>query len=149
MALTDLSKAPRNVAIPDKAIGVWVIPDLNVRIPVYSYKLSNPQAVVDAEKSACWQPYCNAYLLSDHAGSEGSWYMERVTLDMEAYFVRPTYTMMYRCYALFRADKYSWGYTQNGSMVMPRSSKDILCSSCVDSKGKEVYLAQFKEVMKV
>lgn len=148
---TDLTKVPKNVIIPEKALGVWEIPDIKVSIPVYSWKLnpSNPQKITDAKKSACWQPYCNANIISDHAGSEGTWYMEKITLDMDAYYVKPTGIMHYVCYTLLRCDYHSWGYTQNGAMVMPRSSKDIICASCVDRTGKEAYLAIFKEAGKV
>ena len=150
--LTDLSKIPWNVIIPDKALGLWTIPDLEISIPVYSWKTNpaNTQAIVDAENSACWAPYCNGGLISDHADSvsncgKGIWRMERVTLDMLAVYIRPDYKMAYRCYALYKADYHTWGYTINGSMVVPRSSKEMLCVSCVDHTGKQVYLAAFKE----
>lgn len=148
---TDLSRIPLGTKIPDKAIGVWTIPKLQISVPVYSWKLNpgNPQKITDDPDSACWQPYCNAYIISDHAGSNGVWLMEKITLDTDAYFVKPTGTVKYSCYALYRADYHSWGYTQNGAVVVPRSSKDILCASCVDSSGKEAYLAVFKEVGRV
>ena len=145
--LTDLSKISKKPDIPDKAMGVWQIPDLNVSIPVYSWTLDryNSQRIVDAENSACHQPYCQANIISDHAGSNGTWYMNRVTLDMQAFFVKKDVTVKYVCYELCKADWHAWGYTINGSMVLPKSSKDIVCASCVDSTGKTVYLALFKE----
>ncbi len=149
--LTDLTKVPWNVPIPDKAIGVWVIPDLGVKVPVYkdTHSIQKNAQIVDAENSALYQPYLQAYIISDHAGSSDTWFMEKATLDMDAYFVRPYGTTHYSCYILLRADYHTWGYTQNGQMVMPRSSKDIVCVSCVDSKGKEVYMAIFREAGKV
>ena len=145
--LTDLTKIRVKPTIPDKALGVWQIPDIKVSIPVYSNTMYryDPQKIVDAENSACYQPYCQAYAIYDHAGSNGTWFMNKVTLDMDAYFVKKDVTIKYVCYELCKADKHSWGYTINGQMVMPKSSKDIMCSSCVDSTGKTVYLALFKE----
>lgn len=153
--MTDLTKVPRNISIPDKAVGVWVIPDLGVKVPVYkdTHSIQANAQIVDAENSALYQPYLQAYIISDHAGSSDTWFMEKATLDMDAYFVRPSitvpYTTHYSCYAILRADYHPWGYTQNGQMVTPRSSKDIVCVSCVDSKGKEVYMAIFREAGRV
>ena len=154
--LTDLSSLSKKIEIPDKSMGIWTIPDLDIEIPVYSWKnnMYNSQAIVDEVNSACYSPYCNAFIISDHAGSistngKGIWQMENVTLDMTAFFRKRDYTMSYTCYSLYRADWHTWGYTINGSMILPHSSKDILCASCVDSTGKQVYLAVFKEGRKL
>lgn len=145
--LTDLSSINKKPTIPEKAMGIWQIPSLKIEIPVYSWTLNrtNYQAIVDAENSALYFPYCHAYSINDHAGSNKTWYMEKVTLDTEAFFVKKDVTIKYICYELCKADYHTWGYTINGQMVLPRSSKDIICTSCVDSTGKTVYLAVFKE----
>ena len=51
---TDLSVLSSLPKIPSKALGVWVIKDLKIAIPVYSWKLNtgNTQAILDAEDSA-------------------------------------------------------------------------------------------------
>lgn len=145
--MTDLTKVPVGVRIPTNSVGVWAIPDLKVKVPVYkdTHSIQKNADIVDAENSALIQNYCQAQIISDHAGSSDTWFMERATLDMDAYFVRPYGTVHYVCYSLQRVDYHSWGYTQNNQMVTPRSSKDIVCVSCVDSKGKEAYMAIFKE----
>lgn len=149
--LTDLSKIPLKEKIPQKAIGLWAIPKLNVNVPVFkdTHDIWRNQKIVDDENSALYIPYCQAYMIQDHAGSSKTWFMEKVTLDTDAFFVRPTGTTHYRCYRLARADYHTWGYTINGSMVIPSSSKDIVCVSCVDRSGKEVYMAIFKEAGKL
>lgn len=149
--MTDLTKIPRNVTIPGNAVGVWVIPDLKVSVPVYkdTHNVKQNTQIIDAENSALYQPYLQAYIISDHAGSSDTWFMQKATLDMDAYFVRPYGTTHYLCYTLLRADYHTWGYTQNGAMVIPRSSKDMFCASCTDNTGKEAYLAVFKEAGKV
>ena len=145
--LTDLSSLNKKPDIPSKAMGVWQIPDIGVSIPVYSWSTSgyNAAPIVDAENSACYMPYCSSYAILDHMGSNGTWYMDKVTLDMQAFFVKKDITVCYRCYELCKADYHTWGYTINGQMVIPKSSKDIMCVSCADSSGKTVYLAIFKE----
>lgn len=150
--MTDLTKVPIGVRIPTNAVGVWSIPDLKVSVPIFkdTHDIKRNADIVDAENSALYQPYCQAYIISDHAGSSDTWFMDKVTLDMDAYFVKPTgATTHYVCYSLQRVDYHTWGYTQNGQMVTPRSSKDIVCVSCVDAKGKEAYMAIFREEGKV
>lgn len=149
--MTDLTKVPWDTKIPDGAVGVWTVPDLKVSVPVYkdTHNVQRNADVVDAENSALIQNYCQAQIILDHAGSSGVWYMDKATLDMDAYFVRPYGNIHYVCYSLQRADYHTWGYTQNGQMVTPRSSKDIVCVSCVSGTTKEVYMALFREAGRV
>ena len=149
--MTDLSKIPRDVEIPENALGVWAVPDLGIKVPVYSWKLNSrlPQAITDADLSACQQPYCNAQIISDHGGSEGTWYMEKVMLGMQAFYVKPEYIMAYTCVGLYIGDYHSWGYTLGSGMIYPASSKNILCVSCADASGKKAFIAEFAEEGKV
>lgn len=148
--------AAKPCTIPPKAMGVWQIPSQKVIIPVYHYTVNryNSQTIVDAENSACMQPYCNANVIHDHAGSvsnngEGIWRMNKVKVDDEAYFVKPDGTYLYKCYQVAKVDHRGSYYAINGRMVQPFSSRDILCDSCVDSTGKKVYMAFFQFERKI
>ena len=149
--LIDLSKLNYNEVVPENALGVWRIPKLDIRVPVYSDKLrpGNTQSITDDPKSACQQRYYTAYMISDHSGAEGTWYMEKVTLGTQAFYIKKNEIVAYSCYELCIADYHTWGYTIHGGVVLPKSSRDILCVSCVDATGKQAYIAIFKELGRV
>ena len=145
-----LSFADSPYTIPDGADGVWRIPKLHVVVPVYSGR--NGQEIVDREYSAHLRQIGIGREIADHAGSENRmgvkvWYIERVSIGDKAYFELPDRTEEYECYLLCIVDYNTWGLTINGKLVVPYSSTDILCRSCVDDSGKQNYVAMFKRMV--
>lgn len=135
--------------IPDGAEGVWRIPKLHVVVPVYSGR--NGQEIVDREYSAHIRQIGIGREIADHAGSENRmgvkvWYIDRVSLGDKAYFELPGKTEEYECYLLCIVDWHTWCLTINGKLVVPYSSTDILCRSCVDKTAQQNYVAIFKKV---
>lgn len=140
---------PQNCVIPDKAIGVWQIPDLNISIPVYSANKSNEQKIIDDQNSAAQVKWCSAVDIGDHSDSlssngKGRWNMDKIRPSMVAFYVKKNGTYKYSCVLSAIADVKSWGYYVNGSMLYPRSSTDILNSCCVGSDSTRNYVSLFK-----
>lgn len=147
--LTSVAAAESPYKIPEGAYGVWRIPKLHVVVPVYSGR--NAQEIVDREYSAHIRQLGIGREIADHAGSENRmgvkvWYIERVSIGDKAFLELPGKTEEYECYLLAIVDWHTWGLTINGKQVMPYSSTDILCRSCVDETAEQNYIAIFKKV---
>ena len=145
-----LAFADSPYTIPQGADGVWRIPKLHVVVPVYSGR--NGQEIVDAEYSAHIRQIGIGREIADHAGSENRmgvkvWYMQDVRLGYKAYFELPDRTEEYECYMLCIVDFNTWGLTINGKLLVPYSSTDILCRSCVDETARQNYVALFRKVI--
>lgn len=140
---------PRPCEIPDKAAGVWQIPDLNVIIPVYNSNYKNIQQIIDDENSAAMSRWASAYDIGDHCGSlssngKGKWRMDEVRPGMIGFFVKKAGTTRYVCQMSAIADVKPWGYICYNQLITPRSSKDILNSCCVGKDSSRNYIALFK-----
>lgn len=145
--LSGVAFADSPYTIPEGADGVWRIPKLHVVVPVYSGR--NGQEIVDREYSAHISQIGIGRAIADHAGSENRmgikvWYMQNVEIGDKAFFELPDRTEEYECYLIAIVDFHSWGLTINGKLVVPYSSTDILCRSCVDDTGEQNYIAIFQ-----
>lgn len=140
---------PRPCTIPDKALGVWQIPDLDIMIPVYSANYKDLQKVIDDPNSAAQTKWCSAVDIGDHYNSvstngKGKWCMDKIHPGMTAFYVKKTGTSKYTCQFSAIADVKPWGYLCNGNVVQPHSSKDVLNSCCVGSDATRNYISLFK-----
>lgn len=141
---------PQKCDIPDGAYGVWQIPEIETITPLY-YGFENEQAHIDADDSAAIIPFRYGYWIGDHAGSitnggKGIWEMNKVHVDGTAFMVYPDRTERYVCYMVCRAAATGYGYTLNGFGLYPFSAGDIICGSCANQDGSQVYLAFYRYV---
>ena len=140
--------------IPAGAVGLWYIPSLSVCIPVYNAKAWDAQQVIDAANSAAYCRYSSCMDIGDHyaSGSSwagGKWRLEQVQPLSTAYFKQKDGITRYECYQTAVADV-KYGYYYIGSrMLTPGSSKDIICSCCVEIDSSRNYLAIFRYIGKV
>lgn len=144
--------APKSCEIPQGAVGVWQIPDLNIVVPAFAPGKKTEQQIIDAENSASWVRWGCAYEIGDHYGSlvgGGKWCIDKVTPLMVAFFVKKEGTYKYESYRTCVADVKPYGYRIGSNPVQPYSSKDILCAACVGSDSKRNYLAVFRYVCKM
>lgn len=140
---------PRKCDVPDRAYGVWQIPDLNIMIPVYEGNNQNHQEIIDKDNSACIEKYGAGRMINDHAGSlsingKGKWRIGDVKPDMVGFLVRPGRTDQYVCTMVCRAERHTHAYVLNGQTLWPRSSTDIACIGCATRDAEEVYIAMFR-----
>lgn len=144
---------PQSCDIPNGAIGVWQIPELDVSIPVYSKGKKSEQEIINDENSAAYVHWLNAYQIADHYDSKagrGKWRIDMVRPLMLAFLIKPNETLRYECYRTCVADVKAYGlYTINGIAVTPYSSRDILCNCCVGSDNKRNFLAIFRHLGKM
>ena len=139
---------PQNCSIPDGAVGVWQIPELDISIPVYIRGKKSEQQIINDENSAAYVRWLTAYQVADHYDSKagrGKWRIDKVRPLMVAYFVKPNETLRYECYRTCVADVKAYGlYTIQGIAVTPYSSRDIMCNCCVGSDSRRNFLAVFR-----
>lgn len=147
--MTDFS-IPRSVDIPVGAYGVWQIPALDIAIPVYqtSHK-TQTQAVVDCETSASIRKWGAGRIIEDHLDSvgldgKGVWNVSEFKPDTAAFLVTQTVTYCYRSVLVCRCDRQSNCITLDGRPLWPMRQTNIVCVSCADSEGDELYYAEFK-----
>lgn len=141
---------PQECEIPADAYGVWQIPELCTITPVY-YGAENEQLHIDAEDSAAIMPFRRGYWIGDHAGSvtnngRGVWEMNKVHVNGVAFMVLPEKTEQYICYMICKAAATGYGYTLDGYGLYPLRSGDIICGSCANADGSQVYLAFYRYV---
>ena len=135
--------------IPAGALGIWQIPELDISIPVYAGSSvgKTVQQVIDDPHSAAWERWGKAYGIGDHYNSEAGksfWRVERIRPCMLAFFHRKDGIYKYECYSTHVADVKSYGWIVNNNIILPHSSKDIVCSCCVGGDSKRNYLACFR-----
>ena len=140
--------------IPDGAYGIWEIPKLKIKLPVYFSDAKHLQDVIDREESALIDRWLNAYRIVDHFGSEGmggkgDWNIQQVMAGAYAYMTRPDGKYKYECYLTAIADVKTYGYSVCGRLLTPVSSKDILTACCVGIDSTRNYVAVFKYVKKL
>lgn len=139
---------PKKCTIPKGAYGVLQLPLYDIMIPLYEGNAATAQKIVDAENSASIHRFGAGRVIADHALSKsimdkGIWDVGEFHPDDVAFIVRPNVTEQYKCLYVARVYVNRSSYTQNGISFYPKQG-DIMCVSCVDSKGKENYLAYFK-----
>lgn len=148
--MIDLSACvvPQKCDIPQGAVGVWQIPELDIIIPVYAKGRKTEQQIINDEDSSAYVRWMTAYQIADHYDSKagrGKWRIDKVRPLMIAFFVKPNETLRYECYRTCVADVKAYGlYTINGIAVTPYSSRDIMCNCCVGSDNKRNFLAVFR-----
>lgn len=139
---------PQPVEIPDGAYGIFQVPDLNVSLPVF-FAYGTGQEIVDAENSGVIRDFGAGRLIGDHAGSEiggGVWRVEKMNLDCSAFLITEQGTERYQCYMMVRCYCTGYAYVLDGQALFPHHATDIICASCANYDGSEVYLAFFKLV---
>lgn len=139
--------------IPDKSLGIWQIPELNINIPVYAKSDvgKTDQQIVDDENSADWMRWGCAYQIGDHYNSQagkGNWRIDKVKPLMLAYFFRKDGCHKYECYLTAVANVKSYGFVVCNQLLNPHSSKDILTACCVGGDSKRNFVAVFRYVGK-
>lgn len=139
--------------IPEGAYGIWCIPLLNVKLPVYfKPDQAHLQAVIDKEHSALIDNWGKAYRIVDHFGSDsmdgkGNWNIQKVIAGTVAYMIKPDGVYKYECYLTGIAKVYP--YMIEGRLLTPVSSLDILNACCVGVDSTHNYVAVFKFVRKI
>lgn len=136
---------PRQTTIPDNSVGVWQVPSIETSTPLYAGKQS-AQSIVDEENSAWIGDYGNGRIITDHAGSTvgGVWDVNQIKVGDTAFLIDRDKTTQYECIAVWKAKYHPTYYSFQGLGLYPRSSLDIMCVSCADDTGEEVYIAYFK-----
>lgn len=133
--------------IPDGSVGVWQVPSLKTKTPLYTNKGRDAQDIIDEENSAVVGSYGVGTAILDHAGSEtgkGIWHVEDIKVEDVAWWITEDGIEQYRCYAVCRATQTGSTYTVKGTPVYPLSSTDVLCVSCAVKDG-DVFIAFFKD----
>lgn len=143
-----------DVKIPDGAVGIWWIPDLHIRQPVYRVTWDKWQEVIDAPESALMETWLTARMIADHSMSRGMdntgrWNMSYIDLGDHAYFITAEGKALYECYLTAVVDVGTWGFTINGKVLQPASSADIGNRCCVGKDSTRNYIAVFKYVKEI
>ena len=148
--MTDMSQfaIPQRCEIPDGAVGVWQLPELDISIPLYKGAgQAKTQAIIDQVNSASIRQFGAGRIIEDHADSaagRGRWQIGRITPDTVGFLILTGKTERYICNRVVRAFRHSSCYTVDGVGVYPRAATDILCVGCATSDATEVYIAAFK-----
>ena len=136
---------PQETGIPEGAAGVWQVPDLGTRSPIYT-STGVGQDVVDREDAALLRNYGRGRLICDHLGSEvggGIWDVSEIRVGSAGFLILQDRTLCYRCTAVWIVKDGTYCYTYNGAAIWPAHSTDILCASCAITEGED-YLACFE-----
>ena len=147
-ALPESYEIPMICEIPEGAYGVWQVPCLGTRSPLYT-SAGVGQDVVDAEKSALIRRFGKGYAIHDHAGSElGAghfWNVEDMQVGCAGFLCREGRPeICYECTAIFLAQRNGSAYKCRGAKITLKSS-EIMCLSCTEDDGW-VYVAVFEKV---
>lgn len=147
-ALPEVYEIPMNVDYPVDCWGVWQVPCLGTRSPLYEAQPSGQQDVVDAENSALFQRYGKGYGIYDHAWSEvpgGFWCVEQMQVGCGGFLCREGKPeVCYECTAIYLAEQKANNYrTRNGNVTL--AADEIMCVSCAEEDGW-VYVAVFKKI---
>ena len=153
-----LSISPTAIAdqwdIPEDAVGIWFVPDQHLKQYVYKGTWDKWQDIVDAKESALIRTWQEARVIVDHCnskgiGGEGLWNASFIRLGDCAYFITHDGKYKYQCYLTAIVDVGSWGYTINGRVLQPTSSKDIANACCVGTDSSRNYIAMFRYVKEI
>lgn len=139
--------------IPEGAYGIWYVPLIKVKLPVYfKPDAAHLQDVIDRENSALIDNWGKAYRIVDHFGSDsmdgkGIWNVQDIKAGTIAYMIKPDGWYKYECCLTGIAKVYP--YMIDGRVLLPMSSLDILCACCVGIDSTHNYVALFKYVRKI
>ena len=137
--------------LPSGCVGIWDAPTIGTRSYLYkssSNTLAQNQKVVDRENAALWWPYGKGHAVVDHAESElpgGIWRVQDITIEDNATLTLPNGTRKYyTCVGLLRCRRRPKDYAWNNAPFAPLAKEDVVCISCANASGSEVYVAYFK-----
>ena len=146
-ALPEVYEIPMNCDIPEGAYGVWQVPCIGTRTPLYISK-GTGQNIIDAEDSALYQRYGKGYAIYDHAWSEvgnGCWCVEQMEVGCGAFLCREGKPeICYECTAIYLTKQNGTLYKCRGSNITI-GKNEIMCLSCAEDDGW-VYVAVFEKV---
>lgn len=148
-ALPEVYEIPMTVDYPVDCWGVFQVPVLGTRSPLYEAPPSEWQDVIDAENSALIYNYGKGYAILDHAGSEMNsghiWAVEDMQVGRGGFLCREGKPeKCYECTAIYLAQQNVNGYWYHGKKIVPDANA-IVCVSCTDTDGW-VYVAYFEYI---
>ena len=144
-------KKIESVKLPSGCVGLWETPTIGTKSYLYkspANTMAQNQKVVDRENCALWWPYGKGHAVCDHADSVlpgGLWRVQDITVEDNATLTLPDGTRKYyTCMGLLRCRRRPRDYAWNNAPFAPLAKEDVVCISCANASGSEVYVAYFK-----
>ena len=139
------------INLPKGCVGVWDAHTIGTKSYLYESPKNTTaqnQKVVDRENCALWWPYGKGHAVCDHAESElpgGLWRVQDISVDDNATLTLPNGTRKYyTCMGVLRCRRRPRDYAWNNAPFAPNAKEDVVCISCANDSGTEVYVAYFK-----
>lgn len=138
------------IEYPKGSVGLWECPALKTQSWLYQSPVNNTannQKIVDRDDCALWWKYGKGYAVIDHADSEvgeGSWNVNRMRVDDLATRTTPDGKSYYICIAVVVGTRRKYNYAYEGKTFAPTKKGDVVCISCANEDGSQVYLAYYR-----
>ena len=148
-ALPEVYEIPMTVDYPVDCWGVFQVPCIGTRSPLYEATPSEWQDVIDADNSALIRRYAKGYAIHDHAGSVLNsghlWRVEDMQVGCGGFLCREGKgEICYECTAIYLTEQRGNDFYWHNKAIRPEQDC-LICVSCADEDGW-VYVAYFEMV---